>query len=75
MKNARPQQRVGRTDRNTEVRCTHQRDGPGSFCGESSEGREFGDALAHGLDDTPAARHGSPPIAKWQQMITQYGTW
>jgi len=53
MENARSQRRVGLTDRNTEVRCTHQRDGPGSFCGESSEGREFGDALAHGLDDTP----------------------
>ncbi len=27
---------------------------------EAAEGIELGDALAHGLDDAPAARHGSP---------------
>src|SRR5712664_598143 len=31
-----------------------------SFGREAAKGIELGDALAHGLDDAPAARHGSP---------------
>jgi hypothetical protein len=31
----------------------------GSLSREAAKGRKFGDALAHGFDDAPAARHGS----------------
>src|SRR6266516_4351205 len=29
----------------------------GGFCGETAEWSQFGDALAHGLDDAPSAGH------------------
>src|SRR5256885_6564975 len=44
-------------DRNAEERVADDGEATGGFGGEASEGRELGDALAHGLDDAPAAGH------------------
>src|SRR5271157_1617482 len=50
---------VGGADRNTKARGGKQGDRTGGLRGKPSEGGEFGDALAHGLDDAPAACHGA----------------
>src|ERR1051325_9271734 len=36
-----------------------QSEASSGLCGESTERRELSDALAHGLDNAPAAGHGS----------------
>src|SRR5579871_832001 len=48
---------VGGADGNAEF-CVHdEREAAGGFRGESAEGSQLRDALAHGFDDAPAARH------------------
>src|SRR4029077_1458287 len=47
-------------DRNAEVRGAREGQRTGSFRRESTEGRELGDALTHGLDDAPASGHRAP---------------
>src|SRR5258707_10273525 len=50
---------VSSADRDAEDRVHYECEAAGSFRGESAEGRQLGDALAHGLDDAPAAGHGA----------------
>src|SRR6266849_5882506 len=52
--------RVRGADRNAKGGCADEREPASGFGREAAEGIELGDALAHGLDDAPAARHGSP---------------
>src|SRR5256885_3637797 len=49
--------RVRGADRNAEERVANDGEAASGFGGEAAEGRELGDALAHGLDDAPAAGH------------------
>ncbi len=46
-------------DRDAKDRVHDQREAAGGFRREAAEGSELGDALAHGLDDAPAASHGA----------------
>src|SRR5207247_11274300 len=46
-------------DRNAEQRVANDGEAAGGFGGEAAEGSELGDALAHGLDDGPAAGSGA----------------
>src|SRR5260370_701274 len=50
---------VGGADGDAEMGGAHQGESAGGFGGKSAEGGEIGDALAHGLDDAPAAGHGA----------------
>src|SRR5580765_1981198 len=51
---------VGGADRNAKGSSADEREAASSFRREAAERIELGDALAHGLNDAPAARHGSP---------------
>ena len=44
---------------NSENGVANDGDPAGCLGREAAKGRKFGDALAHGFDDAPAARHGS----------------
>src|SRR5882672_1615798 len=51
--------RVRGADGNAKSGCADEGEPTGGFGRETAEGIELGDALAHGLDDAPAARHSS----------------
>src|SRR4029077_15064034 len=46
-------------NRNAEDSVHNERGAASGFRGKATEGSELGDALAHGLDDAPAAGHGA----------------
>ncbi len=50
---------VSGANRDAEMRGAKQRKGASRLRRETAEGRKLGDALAHGLDDAPAAGHGA----------------
>ena len=52
--------RMRSADRDAKGGCADEREATCSFRREATKGIKLGDALAHGLDDAPTARHGSP---------------